>query len=81
MVPLVVINKADLQPNITQHIEAFCRQQTPPLAVMGHIPFERTVSKAMIEGVTLVEYSSGAAALAVRKTWDNILVQLSLSQG
>jgi len=77
--PVVVVNKADLHPPLSRHIAGFCQQQTPPIPLAGSIPFDRTFRKAASKGVSLVEYSSGAAALALRKAWERILLCLSLS--
>lgn len=63
----VCINKADINFENTQKIKDFCQQQGT--AVIGEIPFDPVVTKAMIKGQTVIEYSSGSVSLEIEKIW------------
>lgn len=67
---LAVINKADLNRELTKQIEMFCQEAGVPLA--GKIPYDPRVIQAQLAGVPLVEYKGGNAAAAVRKIWREV---------
>ena len=72
---LVCINKSDLHPGGTDTIEAFCR--THGTQVVGHIPFDTTVTRAMVHGVPVTAYGDGSAAQkAIRQVWERVLAVL-----
>jgi len=64
----LVVNKYDLNPVITEKIEAFCRDRDIP--VIGKIVFDKTVVQALVEGKTIVEYAKCPAGDEVRKIWE-----------
>ncbi len=72
---LVAINKADLDEEMSDQIEEFCREKHLMLA--GRIPFDPSVVKAMVAGETLVDYSAGAAAQALRRLWEVVSGELA----
>ncbi len=39
---------------------------------MGRIPYDRAVTQAMVAGKTLVEFSDGTTAQAVRELWGRL---------
>ncbi|HHW03941.1 MAG TPA: P-loop NTPase [Thermoanaerobacterales bacterium] len=59
----VVINKFDLAEEKSKEIEQFCIDKG--IEVIGKIPFDEDVVKAISKGVPPVEYSSGPAAEAL----------------
>lgn len=61
----VVINKFDLDEEKSKEIEQYCIDKG--IEVIGKIPFDEEVVKAISKGVPPVEYSSGPAAEALRK--------------
>ncbi len=67
---LVCINRFDLSEYNTTKIETYCRDNRVPVA--GKIPLDRTVTKAMIAGVPVVEYNDGAAAKSIKEIWKHI---------
>jgi MinD superfamily P-loop ATPase len=71
---LVCINKADLNLEGSAAIEAFCRQRGT--AVVGHIPFDLSVTQAMVQGQPVTAYGASAAAAALRHVWGRILAAL-----
>ncbi len=65
------VNKADLNQESTDNIKAFCAKNNIRFA--GEIPFDRDVIESMKTGQSLVSFSQGPAAQAVKKVWDNVL--------
>jgi len=66
----LAINKYDLNPVIAEKIEVFCREND--IAVIGKIPFDEAVVKALVEGKTIVEYAQCAAGAQVSKVWEGV---------
>ena len=68
---LVCINKYDLNHDNTKAIRGFCFERG--IDVMGLIPFDPMVTKAMVSGQPIVEFDPGAAASqALRKMWSEV---------
>ncbi|MGW8256802.1 MAG: ATP-binding protein [Thermoguttaceae bacterium] len=64
---LLVINKADLNEKIAEEIETTAVKHGILLA--GKIPYLREVTRAQIARKTVVEFSDGPAAQAIRAVW------------
>lgn len=65
-----VLNKFDLNPELSQEIENWCRSNSVP--VLARIPFEEKVVKAVIQGVPISEFSEARQSQAVaeiHKLW------------
>ena len=65
-----VLNKFDLNPELSQEIEDWCRRHSVP--VLARIPFEETVVKAVIQGVPITEFSDEVRSQVVaeiHKLW------------
>jgi MinD superfamily P-loop ATPase len=71
----VCINKFDLNPELTAEVETFCRERD--LKLTGKIPYDPVVTKAMVQGRTVVEYSSGAVAGEIERMWRQIGYRLA----
>lgn len=70
-VPAVVaVNKADLNPRITEEIASYCR--TNRLEMIGQVPFDPAVVRSVVQTTPLVEYDDGPAARAVRQLWERL---------
>lgn len=65
-----VVNKYDLNEANCTGLEDWCRQND--VTVVGRIPFDAAVTKAMVAGKTVVEYGSSRAAEAVRGVWEEV---------
>lgn len=63
----VCVNKWDINPEVTQRIEEFCQKMGS--IVIGEIPFDPIVTRAMIFESTIVEYSSGIVSNEIKKIW------------
>lgn len=66
----VCINKFDLNLELSTRVEAFCHQRR--LKLLGKILYDTVVTKAMVQGKTVVEYSSGLAAKQIEKLWRQV---------
>jgi MinD superfamily P-loop ATPase len=64
---LVCINKVDLNLRKTEEITAWCAERDVP--VVGRIPFDQTVTQAMVQGMPITEYSDGAVTEELRRVW------------
>ncbi|MBN2322471.1 MAG: ATP-binding protein [Spirochaetes bacterium] len=72
----VVVNKFDLNEEMTQKTEEYCRNNG--IAVLGKIPFCESVVRATVEGKTVVEYDHGEAKPAIVKIWKTLEEELGV---
>jgi MinD superfamily P-loop ATPase len=72
---LVCINKYDINEDNTHQIEEFCLDQG--VKVAARIPFDNTVTQAMVAGLPVVEYSRNGVSHQIEALWD--LVSKSLT--
>jgi MinD superfamily P-loop ATPase len=71
-----VVNRFDINLENTRAIEKWCGEHG--VVVVGRIPFDETVTKAMVAGKPVVEYGPSRAADEIRKVWQE--VQLCLAK-
>ncbi len=71
---LVCINKYDLNEENTNRIIEFCRING--ITVVGKTLYDPIVTKAMIAGKPLVEFSDGEVSRDIKKIWNNVLLAL-----
>jgi len=64
---LVCINKYDLNLEMSRIIGQDCAARGIPL--VGHIPFDVAVTKAMVQGQPVVTYSQGLASQEIQRLW------------
>ena len=65
---LVCINKADIYPEGSAQIEAACQERG--VEVIGRIPFDASVTEAMVQGEPVTAFRPDApASLALREIW------------
>jgi MinD superfamily P-loop ATPase len=77
---LVVINKADIFPQGSAQIEAFCGESGVEL--VGRIPFDSTVTEAMLNGAPVTEYRVEApSSQALADIWQIVSARLIPSGG
>ncbi|MEW5820747.1 MAG: 4Fe-4S binding protein [Cyanobacteriota bacterium] len=67
---LVCINKFDINEDISNQIEEFCKHISIGLA--GKIPYDNTITKAQIEGKNIMEFPESIAAKAINELWVNL---------
>ena len=70
----VIINKWDINPEVSQEIEEVCTQLG--IAVIGRIPFDPMVPKAIALGHPITRYESPAAK-ALSEIWAKISLELT----
>ncbi len=71
----VCINKYDLNPGIASEIEEYCRENDFPL--VGRIPFEPAIVKALQSFKTPVEAGLDNIVREIDLIWNNLLKELS----
>ncbi len=67
---LLCVNKYDLNREISDSIINMAEKNN--MQFVGSIPYDRDVTYAMVAGKSLIDFSNGKAALAVREVWNNI---------
>ncbi len=65
-----VINKADINPDLTQRIEDFCRRHSIRMA--GRLPYDQRFTQAQIGGQSIVEYDADGLGRELEAIWDAI---------
>jgi len=78
----LIINKYDLNINMTGKIEKYCKNNN--ISLIGKISFDSSVVKAMVEAKTIMEYSDGLsiggqgkAKEEISKIWASLREELS----
>jgi MinD superfamily P-loop ATPase len=66
----VCVNKSDLNAEMAANIEKTALERG--LRFFGRVPYDEDVTKAQIQGLSLVEFSQGQAAGAVRSVWRRV---------
>jgi MinD superfamily P-loop ATPase len=64
------INKYDLNLKNSQRIEGWCEKNSIPL--VGKIPFAEEVTKSMVQGIPLIEYTSNSVSNEIKKMWQRV---------
>jgi MinD superfamily P-loop ATPase len=73
--PMLVINKYDLNPDVVPAIEEYARQENIP--IIGRIPYDENVPKAMAQRVPVVEYAPDSpASKALMEVAERIAVEI-----
>jgi MinD superfamily P-loop ATPase len=73
---LVCINKADIYPEGAAQIEAYCAEHD--IEVVGRIPFDPTVTEAMVQGRPVTAYDPDApASQALVSVWQSVAARMS----
>ncbi len=77
---MVCINKADVYPAGAAQIRTYCREQGIELA--GHIPFDETVTRAMVRGEPVTAFQPDApASQAIVEIWRRVAARLDDNRG
>lgn len=66
----LVVNKYNLNPEMTEEIENYCRSSKAEL--IGKISFDAAVVKALVEGRTVVEHGCSAASSEIKDIWSRL---------
>lgn len=62
-----IINKADINADMTMQIREFLA--SGHIDRLGELPYDETVTKAMVAGLTIVEYDTGILGETLRHAW------------
>lgn len=71
---MVCINKCDINEENSRQIAEQCRAQG--IEVAAQIPFDTSVTEAMIRGLSVVEYSHNGVARRIGALWETVLNRL-----
>ncbi|MGB9596941.1 MAG: 4Fe-4S binding protein, partial [Candidatus Poribacteria bacterium] len=66
----VVVNKYDLNENMTESIKTVCAKGNVEL--IGLIPFSREVSESIVKGMTIIEYMRNDVSREIISIWEKI---------
>ncbi len=66
----VCINKYDINLDNTKRIEKFCK--TKGVSVVGHLPYDPIVTRAMVAGKPLVVYEDSGVGNKVKQMWPKV---------
>jgi len=68
----LVINKYDLNPDMSGKIEEHCAKNG--ISLIGKVRFDKAVVEAMVEGKTIMEYKDTPVKDEIRGIWENLQV-------
>ncbi len=66
----LVINKYDLNIDMTERIEEYCKNDS--IGLIGKVPFDESVVKAMVEGKTIMEYRKAKTKEVINGIWNRL---------
>jgi MinD superfamily P-loop ATPase len=67
----ITVNKQDINEDMSQAIEDFAVRKE--MAFLGGIRYDEAVTRAQIEGRTVVEFSNGPASADIRRVWEGVV--------
>ena len=67
---LACINKFDLNEEMSDQVAHYCARNH--IELVGHIPYDTEVTRAMVAGQSIVEFSSGEVSGAIREIWHRV---------
>ncbi len=75
----VCINKYDINDENTRLIEEYCKDMEIP--IVGRLPFDDAPTQAMINEMTVCEYSDSKFSHEVNLIWEKVLGELLQTKG
>ena len=75
----VVINKSDLNVDMTRKIEACCGKRDDP--IVARLPHDPAFIHAMVQGRAITEYADGPMARHIQRAWDHIFALAIVNSG
>jgi MinD superfamily P-loop ATPase len=66
----VCINKFDINQENSQMIEDYCKEHG--IELVGRIPYDSAVTKAMIRGLSVLEYPCGVVTREIERIWQTV---------
>ena len=74
----VVINKWDLNSDLSRQIKAFCSQKE--ITFLGELPYDPAIVEAMVRGQTITEYNPNGTVELIRQMWTAIKTLIEMPQ-
>lgn len=74
ILPKLVVNKYDLNMDMTKEIERYCRDNN--VETLGKIGFDKSIVDAMVNGKTIIEHPEGKAKKEITRIWDKLSASL-----
>ena len=72
----LIVNKADLNSEKTQEIINFAK--TENIYILGQVPYNDIFTKAMVKGLSIVEYEGNEISNNIRDIWNKIIEIVNL---
>ena len=66
----ISVNKWDINPDMTARIEDAAAEAGA--TIFERIPYDASITKAQIQGLSVVEYNDGPAATAIKTLWEKL---------
>jgi MinD superfamily P-loop ATPase len=66
----ISVNKWDINPGMTERIEGAAAEAGA--TVLERIPYDASITKAQIQGLSVVEHNDGPAATAIKNLWEKL---------
>jgi MinD superfamily P-loop ATPase len=66
----IIVNKYDLNPEKTQEIKEVAKQYSSDF--LGIIPYNKSVTKAQMKGLSVVEYTDNSVTKKITEIWNNL---------
>ena len=66
----VIVNKYDLNPQKTEEIRSIAADKDS--AFLGTLPYDNNITRAQIEGLSVVEYTDGEITRKIRALWQEV---------
>jgi len=67
----VMVNKWDLSPEMTAHIEKVCERKAIP--VIGKLPHDPAFTLSMVQAKTIMEYGSPELGRLLQESWERVV--------
>ena len=67
---LVCINKYDINEDNARHIESYCLSRG--IEIASKIPFDNVVTRALVQGLPVVEYNDNSVSQQIKALWESI---------
>ena len=70
----LIVNKYDLNTDMTERIENYCRDNN--IGLIGKIHFDKSIVEAMVHGKTIIEHPTGIAKEEIISAWQALQKKL-----
>lgn len=67
---MACVNKFDINPELSEEIKSYAKESH--MTYVGSVPYDTDVTAAMVAQKSLVDFSNGKGAAAVKKVWENV---------